>query len=131
MGSCCPNPERSYSYNYQKHEPSGFCFYIKGIVPGKTFKPILYTKKIPNDDVSSIFVSKLEKLVHKIYQDFYSRPLLLRMTQEQRVSYSKSEKCHICNEELLPTDKVCDHVILLGNIAEPLIGIVTYNVENQ
>ena len=43
MGSCCPNPEKSYSYNYQKHEPSGFCFYIKGIVPGKTFKPILYT----------------------------------------------------------------------------------------
>ena len=52
MKSCCPNPENSYSYNYQKHEPSGFCFYIKGIVPGKTFKPILYTKKTPNDDVS-------------------------------------------------------------------------------
>ena len=115
MGSCCPNPEKSYSYNYQKHEPSGFCFYIKGIVPGKTFKPILYTKKIPNDDDSSIFVSKLEKLVHKIYQDFYSRPLLLRMTQEQRVSYSKSEKCHICNEDILtPDDKVCDHCHFTG-----------------
>ena len=114
MGSCCPNPENSYSYNYQKHEPSGFCFYIKGIVAGKTFKPILYTKKTPNDDVSSIFVSKLEKVVHKIYQDFYSRPLLLRMTQEQRVSYSKSEKCHIWNEELLPTDKVCDHCHFTG-----------------
>ena len=114
IGSCCPNPEKSYSYNYQKHEPSGFCFYIKGIVPGKTFKPILYTKKTPNDDVSSIFVSELEKVVHKIYQDFYSRPLLLRMTQEQRVSYSKSEKCHICNEELLPTDKVCDHCHFTG-----------------
>ena len=114
MGSCCPNPEKSYSYNYQKHEPSGFCFYIKGIVPGKTFKPILYTKKTPNDDVSFIFVSKLEKVVHKIYQDFYFRPLPLRMTQEQRVSYSKSEKCHICNDELLPTDKVCDHCHFTG-----------------
>ena len=114
MKSCCPNPENSYSYNYQKHEPSGFCFYIKGIVPGKTFKPILYTKKTPNDDVSFIFVSKLEKVVHKIYQDFYFRPLPLRMTQEQRVSYSKSEKCHICNEELLPTDKVCDHCHFTG-----------------
>ena len=114
IGTCCPNPENSYSYNYQKHEPSGFCFYIKGIVPGKTFKPILYTKKTPNDDVSFIFVSKLEKVVHKIYQDFYFRPLPLRMTQEQRVSYSKSEKCHICNEELLPTDKVCDHCHFTG-----------------
>ena len=36
------------------------------------------------------------------------------MTQEQRVSYSKSEKCHICNEELLPTDKVCDHCHFTG-----------------
>ena len=115
MKSCCPNPENSYSYNYQKHEPSGFCFYIKGIVPGKTFKPILYTKKTPNDDVSFIFVSKLEKVVHKIYQDFYFRPLPLRMTQEQRVSYSKSEKCHICNEDILtPDDKVCDHCHFTG-----------------
>ena len=119
MGSCCPNPEKSYSYNYQKHEPSGFCFYIKGIVPGKTFKPILYTKKTPNDDVSSIFVSELEKVVHKIYQDFYSRPLLLRMTQEQRVCYSKSWRCHICNEDILtPDDKVCDHCHFTGEYRE-------------
>ena len=78
----------------------GFVFILKGLFLCKTFKPILYTKKTPNDDVSSIFVSKLEKFVHKIYQDFYFRPLPLRMTQEQRVSYSKSEKCHICNEDI-------------------------------
>ena len=29
MSSCSPNPEDSYSYNYQKHEPSGFCFISK------------------------------------------------------------------------------------------------------
>ena len=56
----------------------------------------------------------IEKVVHKIYQDFYSRPLPLRMTQKQRVSYSKSEKCHICNEELTPDDKVCDHCHFTG-----------------
>ena len=55
------------------------------------------------------------KVVHKIYQDFYFRPLPLRMTQEQRVSYSKSEKCHICNEDILtPDDKVCDHCHFTG-----------------
>ena len=37
------------------------------------------------------------------------------MTQEQRVSYSKSEKCHICNEDILtPDDKVCDHCHFTG-----------------
>ena len=134
MESSCPNPEKSYSYNYQKHEPSGFCFYIKGIVPGKTFKPILYTKKTPNDDIPSIFVSKLEKVVHKIYQDFYSRPLPLRMTPKQRVSYSKSWRCHICNEDILtPDDKVCDHYHFTGeyHIVEQLIKVVIYNAGNQ
>ena len=28
VNTCSPNPEKSYTYNYQKHEPSGFCFYI-------------------------------------------------------------------------------------------------------
>ena len=32
MNSCSPNPKDSYYYNYQKHEPSGFFFYVKGIV---------------------------------------------------------------------------------------------------
>ena len=45
MNTCSPNPKESYNYNYQKHEPSGFCFYIKGIVPGIKIKPITYTKK--------------------------------------------------------------------------------------
>ena len=26
INTCSPNPENSYNYNYQKHEPSGFCF---------------------------------------------------------------------------------------------------------
>ena len=40
MNTCCPNPEYTYNYNYQKHEPSGFCFYIKGIDSNTHFKPI-------------------------------------------------------------------------------------------
>ena len=43
MNTCSPNPKESYNYNYQKHEPSGFCFYIKGVVDTK-FQPIKYTK---------------------------------------------------------------------------------------
>ena len=35
MNTCSPNPKESYNYNYQKHEPSGFCFYVKGIVDKK------------------------------------------------------------------------------------------------
>ena len=99
MSSCCPNPENSYSYDYQKHEPSGFCLYIKGIVPGITFDPILYTKKTPSDDVPSIFVSKLEKVTNKIYQDFYCRPIALKLTKQEQESFNKAQTCHICKKE--------------------------------
>ena len=74
MNTCCPNPEDSYTYNYQKHEPSGFCFYIKGIVPNTTFEPIVYTKKKSTDNISKIFVSKLAKITNNIYNDFYRWP---------------------------------------------------------
>ena len=56
MNTCSPNPEDSYNYNYQKHEPSGFCLYIKGIVPNnnKLNNPIAYTKKKDTDNISTV-----------------------------------------------------------------------------
>ena len=62
MHNCSPNPEDSYTYNYQKHEPSGFCLYIKGIVPNITIKPITYTKTNGDDNVAEIFVNKLAEV---------------------------------------------------------------------
>ena len=57
MNSCSPDPKKSYNYNYQKHEPSGFCFYVKGIVD-KKIKPIIYTKTSEDEDISKVFVKK-------------------------------------------------------------------------
>ena len=56
MNTCSPNPKESYNYNYQKHEPSGFCFYIKGVVG--QFKPVIYTKKSEDEDIAKVFVKK-------------------------------------------------------------------------
>ena len=108
MNTCSPNPKESYNYNYQKHEPSGFCFYIKGIVPDITFKPIIYTKTNSDDNVAKIFVNKIAKVTNKIYNDFYRRPIPLRLTKQEQISFDKAETCHICKKELL-SDKVRDH----------------------
>ena len=62
MNSCSPNPKDSYNYNYQKHDPSGFCFYAKGIVPGINIKPITYTKTYEDENIAKVFVEKLEEL---------------------------------------------------------------------
>ena len=113
MNTCSPNPEYSYNYNYQKHEPSGFCFYIKGIVPNITFEPIIYTKTKSTDDIAVIFVSKLAKVTNKIYNDFYRRPIPLKLTHAEQISFDKAKTCHICKKELL-TDKVRDHCHFTG-----------------
>ena len=76
MNTCSPNPKESYNYNCQKHEPSGFCFYVKGIVD-TIFLPIVYTKNKDSDDVAKIFVEKLEKVTNKIYKDFTSRTKII------------------------------------------------------
>ena len=113
MNTCSPNPEESYTYNYQKHEPSGFCLYIKGIDPNILFEPILYTKTNSTDDIPAIFVSKLEKVTNKIYQDFYCRPIPLKLTKKEQESINRAKICHFCKKELL-TDKVRDHCHFTG-----------------
>ena len=113
INTCSPNPEKSYNYKYQKHEPSGFCFYIKGIVPGIKFEPIIYTKTKDSDDISKIFVTKLAKVTNKIYNDFYHHPIPLKLTHAEQISFDKAETCHICKKELL-TDKVRDHCHFTG-----------------
>ena len=119
MSNCSPNPEDSYSYNYQKHESSGFCFYIKGINPDIKFKPIIYTKKNPDDDIPLIFVNKLEKVANKIYEDYYMRSKSIKITQKQYKEYNKSVVCHIFKKELRPEDKVCDHCHFTGEYRGP------------
>ena len=112
MNSCSPNPKESYNYNYQKHEPSGFCFYVKGIVD-KKIKPIIYTKKSEDEDVAKVFVEKLTEITKGIYNDFYQRPKPLRLTNAEQKSFEEANTCHICNCDL-GGDKVRDHCHFTG-----------------
>ena len=114
MSSCSPNPEDSYNYNYQKHEPSGFCLYFKGIVENK-FEPILYTKRDEGENLAKIFVKKLVIATHNIYNEYYRRPKAIRLTKEDHISFTKAKICHICNEEIKEGErKVRDHCHFTG-----------------
>ena len=110
--TCKPNPAGSYTLGYQKHEPSGFCFYIKGIV-SNIFKPICFTKQKESDNVAEIFVSKLAMITRKLYDDFYRHPKPLRLTEEEQKSFKEARICHICSKEL-KDDKVRDHCHFTG-----------------
>lgn len=61
MNTCSPDPNESYTYNYQKHEPSGFCLYIKGLDGMKsTFKPVIYNKRLEDEDTPQGLFLKLQ-----------------------------------------------------------------------
>ena len=113
MNTCSPNPKDSYNYNYQKHEPSGFCFYAKGIVPGIHIKPIIYTKTYEDENIAKVFVEKLEELTKGIYNDFYKRFKPLKLTRAEQKSFEEDTICHICSLEL-GEDKVRDHCHFTG-----------------
>ena len=112
MNSCSPDPKDSYNYNYQKHEPSGFCFYVKGIV-NKRIKPIIYTKKSDDEDIAKIFVEKLTEMTKGLYEDFYRKPKPLVMSEKSNKKFNNAVNCHICGGEL-GKDRVRDHCHFTG-----------------
>ena len=62
ISTCKPNPEsykqksrqkKSYTLSYQKHEPNGYCLYIKALDGMEAnFKPLVYKKKTSDEDIS-------------------------------------------------------------------------------
>ena len=58
MQSCVPNPGSSYTKQYQKHEPSSFCYYIK-CFDDEVYKPKLVS--YTGEDAAQKFVKMLEE----------------------------------------------------------------------
>ena len=118
LQTCQPYPNDSYTYSYQKHEPSGFCLYLKGLDGiNKLYNPIVYTKKTDNKDISKIFV---EKITHKVYKEYYKKPKTMKITTQEQEEFNKATICHICEKEFLEDDstarmlKVRDHCHFTG-----------------
>ena len=105
LQTCKPYPHDSYTYSYQKHEPSGFCLYLKGLDVVKLFNPVVYTKKTDDEDISNIFVEKLEAITHKIYNDYYKKQITMKLTTQEQEEFNKATLCHICEKEFSFGDK--------------------------
>ena len=105
VNTCQPNPEKSFSQSYQKHEPNSFCLYLKALDGMKTyFEPIVYTKKTPDEDVSEKFIEHVVKLTHKLYQDYYKKPNSLNLSDKEEKEFQSATICYIC-EELFKDEK--------------------------
>ena len=62
LSTCQPNPDKSFTMQYQKHIPSGFCYHIKCCDDTLySQEPVTFVKEFNDDDVAKIFIDTLEK----------------------------------------------------------------------
>ena len=112
MDNCNPDPNKSYTKKYQKHEPISFSYYINSSIDG-VFKPVLrkYTKTKPEGaDAIDVFIKWLEEDVKAIAN---IKPKQMIFTEEDRKQFNKASDCWICWEEL-GNDRVRDHCHFTG-----------------
>ena len=121
VNSCQPNPNKSYTQSYQKHDPSGYCLYLKGLDGmDVNFKPIVYTKKAEDEDISKRFIKHVIKLTHKVYQEYYLKPKPYNLTSQEEKDFQSARRCHICEKKLFRDKetgkilKVRDHCHFTG-----------------
>ena len=103
--SCDADDTSSYTKQYQKHEPSSFCYYIK------CFNDEIYEPKLVSytgEDVAQKFVEMLEEDI-KIITNIPEKMIFNIQEQKQ---YEKENECWICNEKFtndFKNYKVRDH----------------------
>ena len=117
MDNCDPDPNKSYTKKYQKHEPISFSYYINSSIDG-VFKPVLrkYTKTKPKDaNAMDVFIKWLEEDV-KAIANIEEKEMIF--TEEDRKQFNKASDCWICGEEL-GNDRVRDHCHFTGRYRGP------------
>ena len=115
--NCDPNPNKSYTKKYQKHEPVSFSYYIL-CFDNSVCEPILrtYTKSTPEDkDAMDVFIQWLEednKAIANI------KPKKMIFTEEDKKRFNESKICWICDEPF-KDNKVRDHCHYTGRYRGP------------
>ena len=112
MDNCDPDPNKSYTKKYQKHEPISFSYYILCSIDG-VYKPILrkYTQTKPEDtNAIDVFIKWLEEDV-KAIANIEVKEIIF--TEEDIKQFNKASDCWICGE-YLGNDRVRDHCHFTG-----------------
>ena len=113
LDTCEPNPNKSYTLKYQKHEPVSFVYYIKSFNES-VYKSKLrsYVKENEEDpDTIDVFINWLEEDV-KIISELGNEPM--KITPEEQEQFNQASNCWICGKLLNLQDRVRDHCHFTG-----------------
>ena len=97
LDTCEPDPNKSYTKKYQKHEPVSFVYYIKSFNESvyKSTKRA-YIKENPEDpDVIDVFINWLEEDV-KIISELGNEKMII--TKEEEEQFKQASDCWICHK---------------------------------
>ena len=111
--TCDLNPESSYTKQYQKHEPSHFCYYIK-CFDDEVYPPVI--RHYTGEDAAQKFVEMLEKDIKK---NANIKPKEIIFGEKEKEQFNKETVCWICKEEFnniadKRNEKVADHYHFAG-----------------
>ena len=112
LDNCKPDPNKSYTHKYNKHEPVSFVYYIKSFNEN-VYKSTLrsYIKENEEDpDVIDVFINWLEDDV-KIISGLGNEPM--KITPEEQEQFNQATNCWICGK-LLNIDRIRDHCHFTG-----------------
>ena len=113
LDTCEPDPNKSYTLKYQKHEPVSFVYYIKSFNEN-VYKSKLrsYVKENEEDpDTIDVFINWLEEDV-KIISELGNEPM--KITKEEEEQFKQASNCWICGKLLNIDDRVRDHCHYTG-----------------
>ena len=113
LDNCKPDPNKSYTHKYNKHEPVSFVYYIKSFNEN-VYKSTLrsYIKENEEDpDVIDVFINWLEDDV-KIISELGNEPM--KITPEEQEQFNQATNCWICEKFLNIDDRVRDHCHFTG-----------------
>ena len=113
LDTCEPDPNKSYTLKYQKHEPVSFVYYIKSFNES-VYKSKLrsYVKENEEDpDTIDVFINWLEEDV-KIISELGNEKMII--TKEEEEEFKQASNCWICHKKLNLEDRVRDHCHYTG-----------------
>ena len=109
-----PSPEKSFTVQYQRHVPSGFCLTFVCVDESvyKT-KTIQHRMRHPDEDVGKEFVKRLDIEKEAIYE-VLKRDVGMKITDEER-QHKNAKECYACEEPFtLDNPKTHDHCHVTG-----------------
>ena len=109
---CDPDPNKSYTKKYQKHEPVSFSYYIKSFDESVYKSKLRYYIKSKKEDQDAMdtFIIWLESDVREI-ANLENKDMIF--TPENEKEFINASNCWICGEEM-GNDRVRDHCHFTG-----------------